>query len=148
MCTPPHAVHPPAYSVDEDDWLDYARNCVLQADRAKVRQGVAVYAFEGETEVDLSIDGGEELSLFDGSEVPVGWRIVEKFDDSSGRPRRRRGLVPASFVALIEQQQQEEPVSEESAATRLQARQRGRRARKFTRHKVNGVLPAVVYGLD
>ena len=146
-----------ANEVNEDDWLEYARTLIVRATGAHTAPGMALYAFDGETDVDLDIEEGESLVIFDGVEVPTGWSIVEQ---CGGGFAPRRGLVPQAYVKQIAAQHEEQemkpadappapaPPSAELAATRMQARQRGRRARKRTTSKVNGLLPAALYGLD
>ena len=81
----------------EDEWVEYARTLVLSASNTTTQQVVAVAAFRGETEVDLSVQQGEQLWLLVGAEAPAGWLIVER--ETGQGPRR--GLVPATYVTAL-----------------------------------------------
>ena len=146
-----------AHTLDSNDWIQYARDLVVQASGMATKPYIAVCDFDGEIGVDLGVEEGDEVMVFVASQSPMGWLIAEQH--RRGLPIRR-GLVPAAFVVPADgelhhaldksgpRKARIDPMSEENAATRLQARQRGRRARKRTTIKVNGLLPASIYGLD
>ena len=151
---PQHPEAPPATIMDAADWIEYARELVVRASGARTKQCVVTCSFNGETVLDLSVDEGDKLFFYEGVSAPQGWLIVEQRNDDLGH---LRGLVPASFVKPLDNEDEgqpkdcapaPEPVSRETAATRLQARQRGRKSRKRTKQKLNGLLPAAIYGLD
>ena len=141
----------------EDEWTEYAKMLIIRARNATTQRVVAVAAFCGETLVDLSIRQGEELLLCVGAEAPAGWLIVEQQSDEGPR----RGLVPATYVSTESLQQaaaspQRTPKTkrrlddqQEKAATRLQARQRGKTGRQTAKTRgTRGLLPSAIWDLD
>ena len=83
-------------------WLSNARRMIEAAynngSLSRV-MAVALAAFDGETEVDLTVREGDTLWLYDGVDAPESWRICETVNGM-------RGLVPETFVQIAPPKQQ------------------------------------------
>ena len=90
-----------AVLAEQQRWVAEAKRMIVQAGEKPRKAVVALADFSAETEIDLDVQLGEKLWLFEGAEAPETWSIVER--KAGGGDAEYRGLVPETYLGADEE---------------------------------------------